>query len=443
MTAQTQQRRCQKSFGALTIVGLALATGCSSGEPDAEEVADDLSNEGTVTISWYGSDARNAAVQEVVDAFGEEYDDVEIETQPTTFDNHWDRVSVQATANDLPCVVAMQSRYQERYEDRGSLISLDDLIETGMIDVSGIPEDLLESQRSEDGNIYTIPYGIWFEGVTLNAPGIESHGATVPDELGTWDEYVDWASGAQDSMPEDAFAISDRGDQITQFQAFAISRGEDLFDGESVGFSEETLVEWFEMWADAAEEGLAPPPELLSEYSGVPESEGLMAEGRIMVSSTGDNNISDTQIGLEFNDAGDVSIYPSPTGDNPQVVGSNSWGISENCTNERDSASFIDYFINSTEGAYTLEAQTGLPVVTSILDEMIDDPEIDELIRQRMELYSEVAEEGALIDVWPDGTQQLVDQLGDSYQEVAFGQTSPEQAAEDFIAQAESGLSGF
>lgn len=420
---------------------IALLAGCSSGaEPPS---GDDIPAEGPVQITWYGSDARNAAVQEVVDVFIADNPDTTIETQPTTWDAHWDRLSVQAAADNLPCVAAMQSRYEARYEDRGSLLALDGLIDDGTIDVSGIPADLLESQRASDGNLYVIPYGIWYEGATLNVPALEEASVGVPDPQGTWEDYVDWAIEAQPELEDGVWVIADRGDQITQFQMFAIGRGENLFGDGEVGFSQETLVDWFELWTGAVEAGAAPPPEVNAEYAGVPTTQSLMAEGRVLVGSTGDNNISDVQIALDQNGLGTVSIAPSPTGGEPQVVGTNGWSISANCTNVAQSAAFIDYFINSSEGAATLEAQTGLPPVTSILDEQVADPEVSPAIKDRIELYNELLEQDALIDVWPDATQQLVTQLTTAYQEVAFGQTSPEDAAANFIEQANTSLAGF
>lgn len=424
---------------AVALAVLTLGAGCS---PDPVS-GDNLSEEGPLSITWYGSDARNAAVQEVVDAFDEANPDTEIISQPSAWDGYWDRLSVQTAGNNLACVPSMQSRYQARYEDRGALLALDGLIEDGTIDVSGIPPDVLESQRASDGKLYTIPYGIWYEGAVLNQPAISDAGGEVPSPDGSWDDYVDWAIDMQPKLDDENYAISDHGGSITQFQVFVISRGETLFADKEVGFSEQTLVDWFELWQRAVDEGAAPSAETTSEYSGVPTQEGLVAEGRVLAASAGDNNISDMQIGLDHNGRGEVSMAPSPTGGAPQVVGANSWSISANCTNVKQAAAFIDYITNSSEAALVLKGQTGLPPVTSILEEQLENPDVDQAIKDRIELYRQLLDRGALIDVWPDGTQQLVTQLETAYEEVAFGQASSEQAAADFIAQANTALSGF
>lgn len=437
---RTHRRRRRLSVPAAALA-IGLVAACSGGTEDAPG-GDELPAEGPLTMAWYGSDARNAAVQEVVDVFGEENPDLAIETQPTTFDGHWDRLSVQASANNLPCVPAMQSRYQTRYEDRGSLLPLEGLIEDGTIDVSGIPEEVVESNRNADGHIYSIPYGIWYEGAVLNVPALEDAGVEPPDPGLDWAGYVDWGIQAQPSLG-DSYALASQGGSITQFQMWALSKGENLFADAEAGFSKETLVEWYEMWMGAIDDGATPSAELASEYAGVPTNQGMMAVGLTYVSATGDNNASDMQLTLDQNGLGAVSMAGAPTGSQPQVVGANSWAISENCTNVAAAADFIDWFINYSQGAFTLQTQTGLPPVTSVADEMLASDDVADSIKERIELYNEVLADGGSVDIWPDGTQQLVTQFTTRWEEVAFGQSTPDAAADAFISQLETALSGF
>lgn len=439
MRSRNTRRRLALPAAALAV---GLVTVACSGGGDEAPGGSELPAEGPLTMAWYGSDARNAAVQEVVDIFGEQNPDLVIETQPTTFDGHWDRLSVQASANNLPCLPAMQSRYQARYEDRGSLLPLDGLIEDGTIDVSGIPDEVVESNRNADGNIYSIPYGIWYEGGVLNLPALEQAGVAAPEREADWAGYVDWAIQAQPQLG-DTYALASQGGSITQFQMWALSQGENLFADTEAGFSKETLVDWYELWLGAIESGATPSADVAAEYAGVPTNQGMMAVGLTLVSATGDNNASDMQITLDQNGMGAVSMAPAPTGGQPQVVGANSWAIAENCTNVAAAADFISFFINSSEGAFILQTQTGLPPVTSIADEMLADPDVAPSIKERIELYNDVLAAGGTVDIWPDGTQQLVGQFTTAWEEVAFGQSTPDAAADAFIAQVETALSGF
>lgn len=444
MTISTSPKsRIRVAAVAAALASVGLVAGCA-GAPD-DVAGDELTDSGPIAITWYGSDARNAAVQSVVDSFASENPDVEIETQPTTFEGYWDRLSIQAAANNIPCVTAMQSRYEARYENLGSLMPLDGLVEDGTIDVSGIPKELLDSQRAADGNLYVIPYGAWYEGVVLNEPAIEEAGLTVPDPEGTWDDYVEWGRSVLGKTGAAQWPMSDRGGEITQFQAYAIGRGEELFedDGSAVAFSEDTLAAWFELWAGAIEDGVVPPAQSTAEQVGIPSPQTDIANGRVLITSTGDNNISDFQITLDQSGLGAVSIASSPTGGNPQVVGTNGWGISTGCGNAKAAAAFIDYFVNNPDAAFTLQTQTGLPPVSSVLEELTASDETSDIIRQRAALFEELVAAGAVIDVWPDNTQKLVNDFRTAYEEVAFGQRAAGDVAADFIAQANTALAGI
>src|SRR2546421_4271542 len=119
--AMSCPRRRRLSAAAVgTAVALVVA-GCGAGEPVTGEA---LSAEGPVSITWYGSDARNAAVQAVVDGFAAQHPDTVIESQPTAFDPDWDRLSVQAAGHNMAFLAAVQARYEARYQDRGALVAL-------------------------------------------------------------------------------------------------------------------------------------------------------------------------------------------------------------------------------------------------------------------------------------------------------------------------------
>ena len=175
----------------------------------------------------------------------------------------------------------------------------------------------------------------------------------------------------------------------------------------------------------------------------MPTAQTLMAQGRVLVSSTGDNNISDFQLALDQNGLGTVSIAPSPTGGDPQVVGTNGWSISANCTNQQQAAAFIDYFINSSEGAATLQGQTGLRrwrrSSTSRRPAGMSRTRSSPGSRS----IASCSTAARASTSGPTARGEFVTQFRTAYEEVAFGRGDPQQVAADFIAQANTALSGF
>ncbi|WP_160299968.1 extracellular solute-binding protein [Devosia geojensis] len=395
---------------------------------------------GEISFAWWGAEARNRAILEVVAAFEEAHPGVKVLPQPTEFARHWDRVTVQAAAGQVPCIPMMQTRYQVRYENLGALLPLDDLIAEGKIDVSTIPEELIEGHRNADGNLYTLPIGLWFETYQYNWTRLEPTGVGEPQNDWTYEDYIEWARQARTELDEGVYPLSQLGTSITQFQMYAQARGEDLFDGVEPGFSEETLADWFRLWATASEERLAPDMAMSAEEpTATPQT--YMAQGITLSRTGGDVTASELQAVLNELDGSVVHQAKSPNGNNPLVSGSHTLAISTNCANVDAAAAFIDFWLNDEPAAVRLQSQVGLVPSASLLEAQAADPNSPPTLVDRIEMYTDFADTyGVRIDVWPDNTQHLVNEFRDIYQQVGFGQSSPEDAASQFAEEVRRSL---
>jgi len=438
-----RRRRTATVTATVAAICSLVVGGCTSAGPTANSGSTSLSNSGPLAITWYGSDARNKVVADAIGQFTTKSPGVTVQQQPTAFAQYWDRLSVMAAAKSLPCVPTMQTRYEAKYEAKGSLLPLDSLVTNGTINTSGISSTALASQHAADGKLYAIPYGFWFEGAVYNSTKLTALGVELPQTNWTWDKYVTWAHTVQPKLSSGVYALGDRGNQITQFQAFAQANGEDLFAKDKVGFSAKTLTDWFTLWNNAMKDGVVPPANLTAQDYTAPTSANLMAKGLVLVSSTGDNNVADSQVPLSAINGGTLEMVGSPTGGKPQVVGSNSWAIASNCTNVKDAAEFINYFVNTPAVSTTLQAQTGLPVDTSVQDAQLNDASVAPAIKARITLFQNLMKSGARVDVWPDKTQLLVTQFQSTYEQVSFGKTSISAAVASFMSQANTALAGF
>jgi multiple sugar transport system substrate-binding protein len=395
---------------------------------------------GEISFAWWGAEARNRAILEVVAAFEQANPDVKVLPQPTEFARHWDRVTVQAAAGQVPCIPMMQTRYQVRYENLGALLPLDDLIAEGKIDVSTIPEELIEGHRNADGNLYTLPIGLWFETYQYNWTRLEPTGVGEPQNDWTYEDYIEWARQARTELDDGTYPLSQLGTSITQFQMYAQARGEDLFDGAEPGFSEETLADWFRLWQTTIEEGLAPDMAMSAEEpTATPQS--YMAQGVTLSRTGGDVTASELQAVLTQLDGSVVHQAKSPNGANPLVSGSHTLAISANCANVEAAAAFIDFWLNDEPAAVRLQSQVGLVPSVSLLEAQAADSNSPPTLVDRIEMYQDFADAyGVRIDVWPDDTQHLVNEFRDIYQQVGFGQSSPEDAASQFAEEVRRSL---
>ncbi|MCY6381903.1 ABC transporter substrate-binding protein [Hoeflea prorocentri] len=422
------------SVAVLTIAcgtGIGLGTGVQAQEIDGE-----------MSFAWWGSQRRNEAVMGVVTAYEKAHPKVKVLPQPTDFFNHWDRVTVQAAAGRLPCVPMMQTRYQTRYENLGALMPLDPLIAAGKIDISAIPQDVVDGHRGADGKLYVLPVGLWFETFQYNWPQLEPTGVKEPANNWTYEDYIEWAAEARQKLDKDVYPLTQLGGEILQFQQFAQSRGEDLFDGDKPGFRAETLADWFKLWDRARDEGLTPNMAMSAEESGQ-AVQSFMAQGITLSRTDGDVTASDLQATLDAVDGGFVKQVKPPNGTNPLTSGSNSLSISANCDNVDAAAAFIDFWLNDKDAGVEMRSRAGLTPTMTLLEAQAVDPASPPILIDRIKMYTGFAETyGVNIDVWPDNTQHMVREFKSLYEQVGFGQMEPEEAANLFVEDVRRSLAG-
>ncbi|MCY6381894.1 ABC transporter substrate-binding protein [Hoeflea prorocentri] len=421
------------SMAVLTIAcgtGLGLGTGVQAQEIDGE-----------VSFAWWGSEGRNRAVYGMIKSFEETYPEAKILPQPTDFLRHWDRVTVQAAAGHLPCVPMMQTRYQTRYENLGVLLPLDDLIKEGKIDISAIPEDVVEGHRNADGNLYVLPVGLWFETFQYNWPKLEPTGVKEPANDWTYEDYIEWAAEARQKLEdEDIYPLTQLGGEILQFQQYAQGRGEDLFDGDKPGFRTETLADWFELWNRAREERLTPNMAMSAEEPSA-TVQSFMAQGITLSRTGGDITASELQSALDAVDGGFALQVKPPNGNNPLTSGSNSLSISANCDNVDASAAFVDFWLNDKDAGVEMQSRVGLTPTVTLLDAQVVDPASPPTLVDRIKMYKGFADTyGVNIDVWPDNTQHLINEFTNLYEQVGFGQMEAEEAANLFVEDVQRAL---
>ena len=171
---------------------LATTTGCGgTGSGDVLNADGRGPVRGAVDYTWWGSGARNTRTQAVIDLFQKANPKAKVRGQSMAYDSYWTKLNVQAAGHSLPCVPQMQARQLGDYTQRHALIPLDTMVKDGVIDVSGIPKNVLDTGRGPDGRLYMIPYGAAYDGVMYNRTLSKKAGLPDPPADFTWSWYVD------------------------------------------------------------------------------------------------------------------------------------------------------------------------------------------------------------------------------------------------------------
>jgi len=426
-----------------TTAALAL-TACAAGDSglgddDADTGTGDTpaaEEEATIKFSWWGSDTRHELTQQVLDNFMVKHPNITVVSDFTDWTGYWDKLATTVAAGDAPDVITQEERYLRDYASRGVLADILDYSE--IIDLSNIDETILGSGEM-DGGQFGIPTGVNAYAVVADPQIFADAGAELPDDTSwTWDDYVEIANTISAGAPEGVYGAQDYGFNEPGFAIFARQRGEALYNADgSLGFDAETLAAWWEISLRLRDGGGTPPASASVEVdAGGPEQSlvgtntGAMAffwtnqleaitsaAGRDLVLLRPPGESEEERTGMYFKPAMFYSI--SAESEYPEAA-----------------ATLIDYLLNDPEAAELLLSDRGLPANTEIRAGIQGQfSEVDKLAADFLSgLESEIVDGQP---VPPVGAGQVTEIIRRMNAEVLFDRLSPQQAAEQFIAEVE------
>ena len=365
--------------------------------------------------------------------FEEENPGITIEGEFTGWDDYWDRLATNVAGRNTPDVMQHEARYVREYADRGALADLGeflgDTIDTDQLDES------VASAGEIDGSTYAIPTGINAYTLVVDNDLFAEAGVEVPDdETWTWDDLISTAVEVSENTPNNVFGIQNFGFVDAHFEVFARQRGESMFTPEGdLGFSDETLAEWWNLIVDSRDQGAEPRPSLTVETQAGGIDQSLLATNRGAAGFWWTNEFPT----LVSNSGHDLDMLRFPgESENPGMFLKPAmfWSVSSQSEHPEEAAKFVDFLLNSPEAAELQLSDRGLPVNVELREQVVADLEpADQLAADFLEeITPDLSEPPALPPQGAGEIQTIMQQLTE---QVLFDQISVDQAVERFESE--------
>ncbi|MBO0608982.1 ABC transporter substrate-binding protein [Myceligenerans salitolerans] len=390
-----------------------------------------------IRFSWWGSDERHAATQEIIDAFEAENPDITVVPDFTDWDGYWNKLSTTVAAGDTPDVMTQEERYVSDYATRGVLADLGELD----IDTSKIDESILAGGRI-DGTQYALPTGINAYAIVANPGVFEEAGVEIPDDTSwTWEEYVEVANAVSEGAGEGVWGAQDYGFNEAGLNILARQKGESLWtpDGE-IGVSEETVAQFFQTSLDLMADGGQPDASRTIEY------QHAGPEGSLVGTNVGGMaSFWSNQLGALSEASGeDIQLlrYPGETEfERTGMYYKPAMFYSVSATTEYPDAAakFVDFLLNSEEAAKINLTDRGLPANTDMREVIADD--LTDADKQVADFMADLGDE--IVDaspVPPNGSAEMQDIMERINTEVVFERITPEEAATMFMEEVNAAI---
>ncbi|GAA4432519.1 extracellular solute-binding protein [Georgenia halophila] len=422
-------------------VATSLVAACAQ-EPDGGgSDGDDGGGGGDVELrfAWWGNDLRNELTNEAIAAFEEENPGITVSRENADWSGYWDRLSTTAAAGDLPDVIQMDEKYLRTYADQGLLMDLysQDALSTENIDPTVLPAGEV------DGQLFALVTSVNTYSVVANADLLSQAGVEPPDDqTWTWDDLSQLSQQVTENV-DDAVGMQYLGTGDSPLQVWAKQHGETLWTDEGeLGASPETLASFWQYVLDLTESGAANPASTAQEQV----TAGQEASGTATNQAAFGTWWSNQYRALSESSGQELLLLRPPLSAGSDDRGTYNkpsmfWSISQNTDHPEEAARFVDFLVNSEKAGDILLVERGVPSNLEIREGITDNlsPEDQEVVSFLEEVSDEVGEPPPLTPAGASDIEPLVQRITF---EVLFGQITPEEAAEQFTAEAQAMVSG-
>lgn len=162
----------------------AMADGLTVGTYDPASAG-----EYTINFGWWGNQVRDEVTKAASDFFTENYPNITFNLNTQGWSNYWALMSTYSANNDLPDIMQQDYAYIEQWVEAGDLLDLTPYVESGALDLSKVPQNIIDTGKVGDG-IYAVCAGVNAPSLLYNKTLTDSLGIEVPLNL-TWDQFVE------------------------------------------------------------------------------------------------------------------------------------------------------------------------------------------------------------------------------------------------------------
>ncbi|MGJ3237136.1 MAG: ABC transporter substrate-binding protein [Anaerolineae bacterium] len=345
-----------------------------------------------LTITWWGSQNRHDRTIEVIELFEAQNPGIDIEYEFSGWGDYWTRVNTQVAGGNMACIMQHDYKFMTEWAQRDLLLPLNELIESGAIDTSGISDSVIGSGVVND-EIVGISLGTNSQVYILDVDAFEAAGIELPDRDWTFDEFEAISNQfAEQGMWGMAYGQWDEA----IIKSILLSDGQWLFneDGTALAIEDsQPVIEYLNRIHAMMNTGAIPPMDMQADVSAAGIEGSPIVEGTEAMRYQWSNQV--VALTSAAGEDRNFVLYPLPRwgedGVTPNYLKpSMFFSITEGCETVDEAAQFIDFFTNSVEANEILFAERGVPVDAEIREYLAE--QVDPVSQQVFEFIAEVSE---------------------------------------------------
>jgi len=402
--------------------------------PEPEPEPDPTQEDVDMVLAWWGNPVRNEMTEQAVDLFTAANPHISVELQTVGWGDYWTMLATRAAGNALPDVIQMDWAFLEQYVNNGLLVDLRPFIDSGALDLSNVPDAIVETGRIGEG-IYAVSIGMNAASMVYNATLMEELGITIEHNM-TLERFAEIGRQVYaETGIRTSFAYPD---PVNIMQVFMRARGIIAFEPDGMGGTVEDYEDFFNFMHEGFSEGWLIHPEALVGRLNAMDMDPLF------FGDTPDHRAwnaivySNMLIGLQNAAPDDMELrmttWPS---ENPRVGNymraSMYFAVTAHSGNVDAAVELINFWTNSMEVNEIIAAERGIPISTVVFDAIAHTLPVPQQLAAEFVDFVADGNSTRVNPPRPDGSQEIVSELHRLTDMVAYGQMTPAQAAADLF----------
>ena len=345
-----------KRIAALTA---AVLTGllCSCGE---QSVVESQTEQVTITLSWWGNDARNEYTLKAVKRFEEAHPEIKVKCSYSEWSGYEARSRVQMFSGTEADVMQINVGWLSEYSPDGSgYYDLDQLSDT--VDLSNFSDDMLEYGRmgEPESTLNAVPIAMNAQTVYINKTIYDKYGLDVPTH---WEDLFEAAK----VMSKDGVYPLAAADKPMWLYCVAYGEqvsGKKFFDKEGLmTFTADDFKVMIDFYNRLVKEKVSPK---LEDYQNFNIDNGVYA-GVVGWVSDAQNFMSKAiDAGNEIVPAPYTAFEGMQNGEGWYEKPATLYAVSKNTEHPKEAGILLDFMLNSHEWAELQGVEKGIPVSKS------------------------------------------------------------------------------
>jgi multiple sugar transport system substrate-binding protein len=354
-----RQRRLLPTAAALSTAALLLA-GCSAGGGDGG------SNGSTELNYWLWDSNQQAGYQKCIDAFTEENPDISVKVTQYGWDDYWSTLTTGLVSGDGPDVFVGHLNYYPELASRNQILPIDDIVESGDVDLSIYREGLADLWVNQEGVRFGIPKDYDTVAVFANQAMLDEAGVPLeelaaaewnPTDGGTYEQIIarltvdeNGVHGDEAGFDKENVAVyglglngSGGGFGQTEWSMYAFSNGWQHSDenpwGTNWNYGDDEFIETIAWFQSLAEKGYMPSQQIADSGIGQPDAYGA---GKYAMVTEGSWNTK-TYVGFEGVETAIAPVPAGPTGERASMFNGLADNIAANTEHPAEAKRLVAY----------------------------------------------------------------------------------------------------